>query len=280
MHLKQTVEALLKNPESKEMDVHFFSDAASKKKDEGKVDEVRQFLSHLSGFNTIHLHLAETNKGLSESIIGGVTKLLENHDGIIVLEDDMEVKPFFLSYMLSGLNQYADDDRICSIHGYTYPIENLPETFFLKGADCWGWATWPRAWNLFEEDGSKLLHELKSRSLLRRLDYNGAYPYHRMLMRQIKGKNQSWAVRWYASALLQDKLTLYPGKSLLRNSGNDDSGTHSKKTSVYEPIMADTPPHFPNSIEESQIAFKAFSRFFRKTRRRAILEKLGLKHLI
>lgn len=261
------------------MEVHFFSDAASQKKDEDKVKQVRNYLNELNGFHDIHLHFAEANKGLSESIIGGVSQLLENHDGIIVLEDDMEVKPFFLSYMISALNHYADDDRVCSIHAYTYPIENLPESYFLKGADCWGWATWPRAWALFEEDGLKLLTELKAKNLLRRLDYNGAYPYHRMLMRQIKGKNQSWAVRWYASALLQDKLTLYPGKSLLRNTGNDDSGTHSKKTSVYEPIMAEFAPVFPDKVEESQAAFKAFSRFFRKARRRAVLERLGLKHL-
>jgi len=46
-----------------------------------------------------------------------------------------------------------------------------------------------------------------------------------MLEDQISGKNSSWAIRWYASAFLRDKLTLYPGRSLVRNIGYD-SGTH------------------------------------------------------
>ncbi|MDX5430065.1 MAG: glycosyltransferase, partial [Bacteroidota bacterium] len=247
LHLKNTVEALLKNPGAEQMEVHFFSDAAANKKDESKVAQVRGYLESLSDFPNKVLHFAESNKGLSASIIEGVTEVLRSSDGIIVLEDDMEVKPFFLEYMTMGLERYANQNEVCCIHGYVYPIDNLPQTFFLKGADCWGWATWPRAWSLFEEDGTKLLRELKAKGLVRRLDYNGSYPYHRMLMRQVKGKNQSWAVRWYASALLHDKLTLYPGKSLLRNTGNDNSGTHSKKTSIYEPILAEKNPDFPTA---------------------------------
>ena len=46
--------------------------------------------------------------------------------------------------------------QVASIHGYIYPIDGLPETFFIRGADCWGWATWKRAWNIFEADGQKL----------------------------------------------------------------------------------------------------------------------------
>ena len=48
--------------------------------------------------------------------------------------------------------------------------EALPETFFLKGADCWGWATWKRAWDLFESDGAKLLAQLRERGLEREFD--------------------------------------------------------------------------------------------------------------
>lgn len=279
LHLKRTVDALLKNPEASGSAIHFFSDAAAKPKDQAKVDAVRAFIRSVNGFREIHIHEAEHNMGLSNAVIGGVTAILEKEEGIIVLEDDMECQPFFLRYMNEGLTKYALEEKVISIHAYSYPAADLPESFFLKGADCWGWATWPRGWKLFEEDGKKLLDELRAKGLIRRLDYNGSYPFHRMLQRQVKGKNQSWAVRWYASALLQDKLTLYPGRSLLRNTGNDNSGTHSKKTSIYEPILADQLPAFPAAIEESAFAFHAFARFFKKARRKAILEKLGLKNL-
>lgn len=279
LHLKRTVEALLMNPEAKESCVHFFSDAAAKAKDQAKVTAVRSYIRSVSGFKEIFIHEAEANMGLSNAVIKGVSSILEKEQGIIVLEDDMECQPFFLNYMNEALTKYAQEEKVISIHAYSYPVPDLPDSFFLKGADCWGWATWPRGWKLFEEDGKKLLDELRAKGLVRRLDYNGSYPFHRMLQRQVKGVNQSWAVRWYASALLQDKLTLYPGKSLLRNTGNDNSGTHSKRTSIYEPLLADKLPALPATIEESQTAFLAFSRFFKKARRRAILEKLGLKNL-
>ena len=269
----------MKNPEAGKVEVHFFSDAAKTEKDEAAVAAVRDYLKSLSGFGYIHIHEAEENQGLSSSIISGVGRLLESAPGIIVLEDDMACQPFFLQYMIEGLERYANDVQVASIHAYTYPIEDLPESFFLKGADCWGWATWPRAWRCFEENGALLLDKLIRQKALRRFNYEGSYPYQRMLEQQIKGENQSWAVRWYASALLQGMLTLYPGKSLIRNLGNDNSGTHSQLTDIYEPLLAESKPNFPLQIEESEAAYKAFVRFFKKSRRKAILEKLGFKWL-
>lgn len=271
--------ALLKNPEAEYSDLHFFSDAAKSQKDTGKVKMVRDYIHTVSGFKNVYCHEAETNLGLSASIISGVTKILETSPTVIVLEDDMECQPFFLNFMNEALVKYEKEEKVVSIHAYSYPIPDLPESFFLKGADCWGWATWARGWRIFEPDGKKLLDDLRHKGLIRRLDYNGSYPYHRMLQRQVRGENQSWAVRWYASALLNDKVTLYPGKSLLRNTGNDNSGTHSKKTSIYEPILAEKVPTFPETIIESELALRAFSKFFKKVRRRIILEKLGLKNL-
>ncbi len=71
-----------------------------------------------------------------------------------------------------------------------------------------------------------MLDELKSRKLEKEADFNNSYGFTQMLKDQIKGKNNSWAVRWYMSAFLKDMLTLYPGKSYVQNIGNDDSGTH------------------------------------------------------
>ena len=122
---------------------------------------------------------------------------------------------------------------MASIHGYIYPISNLPETFFIKGADCWGWATWKNVWCYFESDGALLLDKLKKKNMLAEFDYDKTAHYSKMLKDQIKGKNNSWAIRWYASTFLRDMLTLYPGESYVYNIGNDSSGTHCGETQVY-----------------------------------------------
>ena len=55
------------------------------------------------------------------------------------------------------------------------------------------------------------------------------------------GLNDSWAVRWHASALLAGKLTLYPGRSLIHNIGGDSTGTHYGDDTCYDTTLSATP---------------------------------------
>jgi len=226
-HIRQTVEALQKNELANQSDLIIYSDGPKDLPDQSKVDAVRQYIHSIRGFRSITIVESFKNQGLGDSIIAGVTETVDKYDRVIVLEDDLVTSPFFLRYMNDALDLYENEEKVISIHGYIYPIsEILPTTFFLRSADCLGWATWKRGWNLFEEDGQRLLHELYKNNLTKLFDFNGAYRYTRMLKDQIAGRNTSWAVRWYASAFLNDRLTLYPGVSLVQHIGNDGTGTN------------------------------------------------------
>ena len=146
-HALRTVEALLKNPEASGSDLIVFSDAARTADKEEAVHHVREYVANIQGFRSLTVHHRPQNYGLAKSIIDGVSQVLETYDRVIVLEDDMETSPHFLRYMNAALYNYADDERVISVHGYVYPTnQTLPEAFFLRGADCWGWATWRRGW--------------------------------------------------------------------------------------------------------------------------------------
>jgi hypothetical protein len=185
--------------------------------------------------------------------------------------------------MNEALDRFADVERVISVHGYVYPVqEMLPEAFFLRGADCWGWATWRRGWALFNPDGQALLDELKRKSLIKAFDFNGAYGYSKMLEGQIKGTNDSWAIRWHASAFLADKLTLYPGRSLVHNIGNDSTGTHCGSYSTYDAVLSSTSINLVGlEVKPSKLGFLAFERFFRQSKSN-LLSKIGyrLKHAL
>ena len=232
-HTQQTVEALQKNKLASESELFIYSDEAKNDDARVSVDEVRKYIDNITGFKKITVIKRDKNWGLANSIIDGVTKIVNEYGRIIVLEDDLVTSPYFLKFMNEGLTMYENEDKVASIHGYIYPIDNLPNTFFIKGADCWGWATWKRAWDVFEPNGQKILDELKSRGLEKGADFNNSYGLTQMLKDQIKGKNNSWAVRWYMSAFLKDMLTLYPGKSYVQNIGNDDSGTHCGVSDIF-----------------------------------------------
>jgi len=184
---------------------------------------------------------------------------------VIVLEDDLVTSRYFLRFMNDALNHYADDDRVISIHGYMSPVaEQLPTTFFLRGADCWGWATWARGWSLFESDATKLFANIRREKLDHEFNYEGHYDYMHMLQMQVQGKIDSWAIRWHASAFLKNKLTLYPGKSYVLNIGNDSSGTHCGTTDIFSGEIADVPVKVGDiQIRESVVGRSAMRDFFR-----------------
>jgi hypothetical protein len=267
-HARRTVEALLKNPEASSSDLIVFSDAARTPDNDASVRQVREYVANIQGFRSLTVHHRPTNFGLAKSIIEGVTQVLADHERVIVLEDDLETSPHFLGYMNEALDRFAEEERVISVHGYVYPVQqSLPEAFFLRGADCWGWGTWRRGWAQFNPDGQALLDELKRQNLLKAFDLNGAYSFSAMLKEQINGSNDSWAVRWHASAFLANKLTLYPGRSLTHNIGHDNTGTHCGTSTVFDAKMTAAPICLDSVvIDESEAARKTIEEFLRAKR--------------
>lgn len=276
-HLQRAVESLRRNPEAARTELHVHCDGPRGEADLTAVQEVRRYVASLDGFGVVRPLFRDRNLGLAESVISGVTSLLERHDRVIVLEDDLVLSSHFLRYMNEALTTYAGDPRVASIHGYCYPTsEALPETFFLRGSDCWGWATWRRAWSIFEADGTALLRRIDSGGLRRSFDLDGAYPFAKMLEEQVKGRNSSWAIRWHAACFLADKLTLYPSRSLVQNIGNDASGTHSGSTTAFDQAPTERPVDVRRiTLEESATARAAFARFLRRQRRLRWIDRLG-----
>jgi FkbM family methyltransferase len=226
-HLRRTLEALRANPEAPRTELHIFCDGPRDGSVEG-VEAVRELALGCSGFAATRVICRDSNYGLARNITEGVSGVLKLQNTVIVIEDDIVVSPFFLRFMNDALRLYRDEPRVGSISGYCYPVSMpVPETYFILGADCWGWATWRDRWQLYNPDGKALLAELEARNLERAFDFDGAAGLVAMLKGQIAGKNDSWAIRWHASCFLRDLLVLYPGRPLAQNIGHDGSGTHS-----------------------------------------------------
>jgi hypothetical protein len=225
---------------------------------------VREIGRSENRFRSVTVHSRERNLGLASSIIQGTSQLCQQFGEVIVLEDDMLTSPNFLGFMNKALRTYEACDEVISVHGYVYPLRRPPEScFFLKGADCWGWATWARGWGLFESDAAKLYQKLKERKLLQRFNYEGTYDYEKLLLDNSKGLNDSWAVRWYASALLEGKLTLYPPRSLIHNFGLDRSGSNCGEDRSFDVELQVELPQFPaGPVAEDAAAYQEFCRFF------------------
>ncbi len=274
IHLQKTIESLKKNKESIYTDIYIYCDGPRSNENRANLEEVRNYVRKIEGFKSIKYIFSDKNYGLSRSVIRGITEVLTEFNSVIVIEDDLVVSPYFLKYMNEGLKVFENDENVASIHGYCYPVnEKLPDNFFLRGADCWGWATWSRAWKNFEKDGIYLLNELKNKNLIKQFNMSGAYPFTKMLEDNVKGKNDSWAIRWHASCFLKNMLTLYPGISLVNNIGMDKSGTHSGLTNEFDQNVAVSPIKIGRiDVTENIFAREIIANFLRD--KTSILNKL------
>lgn len=267
-HLEACLESLKSNPEAINSDLTVFIDGPRNKSDENLVKKVHKIANNVTGFQSVNVVKSRSNKGLASSIISGIDKIFENKSEIVVLEDDLVVSPYFLNFMFAALKKYKNEKNVASIHGY---LPDLPSTmndpFFIRGADCWGWATWRDRWRDTEWDGTKLRQELKSKNLISQFNFDGRYNYFGMLERQIRRENDSWAIRWHASMFLQNRLTLYPNKSLVINAGMDGTGRHSGISQNYDTRLTNSPIYLANiEISESMKAREEFKKYFASNR--------------
>lgn len=266
--LKQTVEALQQNTLAEKSRLFIFSDGPADKADEKAVLPVRGYLRAVSGFKDVVINEADSNLGLSESIISGTGKMFEEFDKVIVVEDDLQTSPYFLQYMNDALDCYSEQKNVASISGYGIPFKAPGAGFyFLPGAFWWGWGTWKDRWRLFNKDGKYLLDELKKRGMTKAYNIHGSFIVSPeiILKKYIKGKLDTWAMRWHASMLLANKYTLYPSCSFVNNIGLGSGMNCRVKSNCLSTPIADKPVHVsPLPVEVKPQTVRKIKKFYLK----------------
>lgn len=214
--------------------LYVFCDGPKSASDVEMVERVREVAkkhARNSVFKNFSIVTQECNKGLAESVISGVTKIVNEYGSVIVVEDDLVVKPSFLIFLNEGLRFYRDEKDYGSISAFTYPMDCLNkydmDVFATRKAECWGWATWADRWNDAEwrnVDFKRYFSDVSERIQFEHLEAG----LDRLMYLQYKGKIDSWAIRWVFYLFRMNMLTVYPKKSRVANEGFDGSGTHCK----------------------------------------------------
>jgi hypothetical protein len=274
-HTRRTIKFLQQNLLAEESRLYIFSDAAKDANNQKLVDEVREIIHTVDGFKHVELIERKSNLGLANSIIDGVSRLVKDYGKVIVFEDDLISSMYTLQYFNDALIRYQDEEKVMHIGAYMYPLkeENLPETFFYRAATSWGWATWDRAWKNFEPDIDLIIsrfdHEKKHR-----FSIDDTMNFWKQIQEFKSGKNNSWAIRWYASIFLKGGLTLNPSKSLINNIGHDGTGIHSGMNDIYHVIINPQPiQSFPEKIEENQLVYHSIKNFL-KNRKGSLWQRI------
>ena len=264
-HIRRTIEALKQNILAEDSELIIFSDAAKSEAQVNKVREVREYIQKIEGFKSVTIVEREVNLGLARSIIDGVTTIVNKYGRIIVLEDDIVTSPYFLTYMNEALDVYQDEEKVMHISGYMFPIDvsSLPETFFLRTASCWGWATWDRAWKYFSKEPQKLLQEYSGKEI-KVFNMDGTCNFWSQVEQNASGLINTWAVFWYASVFRLGGLCLHPAFPMVNNIGHDATGEHCGQTSVFSTGLAKRRvTYFEKKVIEGFLAHTRTKKFFR-----------------
>mgnify|MGYP004000743207 FL=1 len=259
-HTQQTVEALQKNELANESELFIYSDAAKNEQASESVNAVREYIKTINGFKEITIILRDKNWGLADSIIDGVTEVVNKYGKIIVLEDDLVTSPYFLKFMNDALKFYRYENDVFHINGWNNPIDTdkLPNVYFSRIAYSWAWATWDNRWKNFNSD-SKIYINQFSKENIKEFNIEGTYDMWGQMIRNHKKLLNTWAVFWNAEVFIKNKLALNNNLNLVKNIGTDGSGENCGVDPIY--LNQKLNDHqsfyqFPTKIVHHDLAFE------------------------
>lgn len=228
---KQTVEALKKNFLAKESKLIIFSDGPRENASPDKVLAVREYLKTINGFKSVEVIESSNNKGLANSIIDGVTKIINIYGRVIVLEDDLITSANFLNFMNSALSFYEHNKNVISVCGFNMKVRNHKsaeypyDVYWTKRAGSWGWGTWQNIWNEIEWEINDFEALSKNKELIKKFNEYGSDLYN-MLKKQYNGEIDSWAIRFCYYQFKRNLFSIYPFKSKIKNIGFSKDATN------------------------------------------------------
>ncbi|MEE3326012.1 MAG: hypothetical protein VX252_01600 [Myxococcota bacterium] len=230
-HLKQAVSALQRNDLANETDLFIASDFQKTDADAEAVEALREYVSGITGFRSVNKIFRECNYGPVRNYTEAMDFVFESSDRLILMEDDVLCAPGFLAYMNSALEFYEDDPRIGSISAFCPPFgipgTYKPDVFALVRMNPWGvglWRDYRRLERPISEEAYSAVYGDRKRR--RALELNVGQEALLMIRQEFEGKVDAGDMKMIFWQFVEDKVTIYPRKSLTRNIGLDGSGIH------------------------------------------------------
>ncbi len=237
-HLLKTLDALKR---SEVRLIHAFSDGPKDPSKQEAVDRVRRVL-HSVDWCDIHIHERDRNLGLGASICTGVSTVLEHHDRVMVVEDDIVIRPGAYRFTADALERYAGDPRVMTVSMWSHPSLVPPDCsggFFSKRFVCWGWGTYRNAWLKHVGTPLELFRQCTEKGL-RVLDWGTDIRWQA----EHAAERNLWYVGYLLTHFLYGGVSFFPAQSLTVNIGFDGSGENNGATGTS---MADL-LHLPVSV--------------------------------
>jgi hypothetical protein len=226
-HFERCIEALKMCPESINSILYVASDAAFRSEDEDAINKVRKFIDEIDGFQKVIRIYREKNYGNYCNYMDAQEKIFEEHDRLIVMEDDVIVGKGFLSYMNQGLNFYNEDESVVFISSHLPPnIESSDNNcFFMNFISGYGLGIWREKEKKLSMYRTPEFYSLCFRSYEFFKNFKSWQPNNvRTIPRLIYGGEKFYDIEFGIIMTKFNLLALYPPFSLSKTIGNDGTG--------------------------------------------------------
>lgn len=179
------------------------------------------------------------NMGCRLAVSSAIDWFFEHVEEGIILEDDCVPDPSYFPFAQELLARYRNDKRVMVVaashfHGEAHKPPH--SYFFSRYNHCWGWASWRRAWQMYDREMSLWPALCKSNWLLGIGNGNRLFQRYwtEIFDRAYAGDVDSWAYRWTFSCWTQNGLTILPSRNLVTNIGFDIDATHTNGCDNFE----------------------------------------------
>ncbi len=272
-HTLRCLESLKKNELANESTLYIFCDGAKEnasKEDIVNIKEVQSIISQKQWCKQVLINKQELNIGLRNSVINGVRQVFNDYKKAIIIEDDLILSKFFLTYMNKGLELFENDLTVSQISGHSFQlnVSSLKEdAYFLPLTTTWGWATWKRVWDEVDFNGSDFNNVLSNKKAIKAFNLDNSYDYYSMLLKQINStkKISSWGIMFWFHTFKNNYKVLFPKYTLVSNIGFDGSGTHKANSTIETKFNVENKVVlFPEKIEVNEMLFLQLKKQLRK----------------
>lgn len=207
-----------------------FQDGPRNKKDLPAIMACREVVAEIDWDCDVHRNYQEQNLGCMTAGFTSHRWAFSLADKCIVLEDDVVPTVSFFRFCKEMLDRYEHDERITMVAGYNMDevTPNVPNDYFFTSAfSIWGWASWSRVVNQWDEHYTfmddkydmQLLRNLIKRRKIKK-DFIRTCQLHRS-----SGVPQFETIFW-ASMLFNSGLSVMPVKNMISNVGATDESAH------------------------------------------------------
>ena len=176
---------------------------------------------------------APVNLGLARRVSSGLEAVFSQETEAIILEDDCVADPTFFSFCAELLDRYRDEPRIGQIAGCTFQVagDAAASYYFSRYPNCWGWATWRRAWRHFDYSMPSWQQAPREHRLPPWMQDPAERRYwEHSLDATARGRIDSWAYRWTWALWQHDCLSVAPYRNLVSNIGFGPAATHTRES--------------------------------------------------